>query len=99
VSLDGAVERVLHRLSTAQVEALAAMLMEVLYSARSGSAAQEELEDLKATYEFELIDEDVWQLAIQTQVELAQVGRGYQRRGPRCSRPGLVPPPRLPAGK
>lgn len=56
------------------------MLMEVLYSARSGRAAQQELEDLKAAYEFEVIDEDIWQLAIQTQVELAQVGRGHQRR-------------------
>jgi predicted nucleic acid-binding protein len=70
-----------------QLILVAPMLMEVLYSAGSDSAAQEELEDLKAAYEFELIDEDVWQLAIQTQVEFAQVGRGYQRRGPRCSRP------------
>lgn len=28
----------------------------------------------------ELIDDDVWALAIQTQVELARVGNGYQRR-------------------
>ncbi|MDQ3608298.1 MAG: PIN domain-containing protein [Actinomycetota bacterium] len=56
------------------------LLTEVLYSAKSGGAAQQELEDLKAAYDFELVDDDVWELAVQTQAELAQVGRGYQRR-------------------
>jgi predicted nucleic acid-binding protein len=56
------------------------MLMEVLYSAKSGKAARQELDDLQAAYEIELIDDDVWDLAIATQTRLAQVGNGYQRR-------------------
>ncbi|MCP9488872.1 MAG: PIN domain-containing protein [Solirubrobacteraceae bacterium MAG38_C4-C5] len=63
-----------------QLILVAPMLMEVLYSAKNGSAAQRELEDLEAAYEIELIDDAVWDLAIQTQVELAKVGNGYQRR-------------------
>lgn len=63
-----------------QLILVAPMLMEVLYSARNGSAARQEMEDLEAAYEIEFIDEDVWALAIQAQVELALVGNGYQRR-------------------
>ncbi len=56
------------------------MLMEVLYSAKKGTGAAEEREDLQAAYDTETIDDEVWELAIQTQVELAHVGNGYQRR-------------------
>ncbi len=56
------------------------MLMEVLYSAKNGDAARDQLQDLQAAYEIELIDDDVWDLAIATQARLAQVGNGYQRR-------------------
>lgn len=56
------------------------MLMEVLYSAKTGDAAAQELEDLQIAYDVELIDDEVWELAIATQAELARVGDGYQRR-------------------
>jgi predicted nucleic acid-binding protein len=56
------------------------MLMEVLYSAKNGDAARDQLQDLQAAYEVELIDDDVWDLAIATQARLARVGNGYQRR-------------------
>ena len=56
------------------------MLMEVLYSAKNGEAARDQLHDLQAAYEIELIDDDVWDLAITTQARLARVGNGYQRR-------------------
>lgn len=63
-----------------QLILVAPMLMEVLYSAKNASAARTELEDLEAAYDLALIDDDVWELAIRTQVELAGVGNGYQRR-------------------
>jgi predicted nucleic acid-binding protein len=56
------------------------MLMEVLYSAKNGDVAGEQLQDLQAAYEIELIDDDVWDLAIATQARLARVANGYQRR-------------------
>jgi predicted nucleic acid-binding protein len=56
------------------------MLMEVLYSAKNGQAAARELEDLRAGYDLEVIDDEVWELAIRAQMDLAQVGNGYQRR-------------------
>jgi predicted nucleic acid-binding protein len=56
------------------------MVMEVLYSAKNGDAAHEQLHDLQAAYEIELIDDDVWDLAMATQTRLAGVGNGYQRR-------------------
>lgn len=56
------------------------MLMEVLYSAKNGDAARDQLQDLQAAYEVELIDDDVWDLAIATQARLARLGNGYQRR-------------------
>lgn len=56
------------------------LIMEVLYSAKNGTAAAVERGDLRAAYDMETIDDDVWELAIQTQVELAAVGNDYQRR-------------------
>ena len=56
------------------------MLMEVLYSAKNGEAAREELDDLRAAHDIVLIDDESWDLALGAQVRLAQVGNGYQRR-------------------
>lgn len=56
------------------------MLMEVVYSAKSGDAARRELDDLRDAYEVALIDGDVWELALDAQARLAAVGNGYQRR-------------------
>jgi len=56
------------------------MLMEVLYSAKTGEAAREQLDDLQAAYDVELIDDEVWDLALGAQAQLAHVGNGYQRR-------------------
>lgn len=58
----------------------APLLMEVGYSAKNGTAAQESFEDLRDAYDTDLLDRGVWERAMQAQVELAQVGAGYQRR-------------------
>lgn len=56
------------------------MLMEVLYSAKNGEAAGEESSDLQDAFGLEVFDAEVWDLAIATQIQLARVGNGYQRR-------------------
>lgn len=55
-------------------------LMETLYSAKNGAAAKLEAVDLADALDLVEFGADVWDLAIETQIKLAQVGNGFQRR-------------------
>lgn len=63
-----------------QLVLVAPMLAEVVYSARNGDAARQELADLLLAYDLEPITPGTWDLALRAQAQLARVGNGYQRR-------------------
>ena len=69
------------------------LIMEVLYSAKNGTAAAVERGDLRAAYDMKTIDDDVWELAIQTQIELFESLQTQVRAA------GLKPSPWLTPGK